>query len=447
MAALPETRYALTGDGLHIAFQVEGTGELDLVQASDGTVFPIDATNEQPRWQQWVDRLSSFCRLTRFDLRGVGLSDPLGSSGPPTVEQWASDTLAVMDSAGIDQAAIVGCAMGGFIGMLLAATHPERIRALVLVNAYARIARADDYPIGVPTGLLERYSQELTEPGAGRADDLPLTAPSLASDIAFASWWRRTGHRGASPAAARAVWQVSIFTDLRSILSTITVPTLVVHGTRNAFVPAGHGRYLAEHIPGATLIEVDTADHVPWTGDADYAGEIEEFLTGTRRLSPSNRMLATVLFTDIVGSTERATAVGDRSWSELLGYHDRAVDRQLSRYGGQLIKGTGDGVLALFDGPARAVQCARAIREAMQQLGLQLRAGIHTGEVERRHDDVAGIAVHLAQRVQAKAEAGEILVSRTVVDLVAGSELQFEDRGEDELKGVPGTWRLFAVAG
>jgi class 3 adenylate cyclase len=225
----------------------------------------------------------------------------------------------------------------------------------------------------------------------------------------------------------------------------IAVPTLVIHSARNTFVPVAWGRYLAEHIPGAQLVEFDTADHVPWASDADIAGEIEEFLTGTRQLAPSSRMLATVLFTDIVGSTDKASSLGDRSWKDLLENHDRAVERQLRRYGGALIKATGDGVLAIFDGPARAVQCAGAVREAVQQLGLEIRAGLHTGEIERRGEDVSGIAVHLAQRVQGRAEPGEILVSRTVVDLVAGSDLRFEDRGEHELKGVPGSWKLFAV--
>jgi class 3 adenylate cyclase len=227
----------------------------------------------------------------------------------------------------------------------------------------------------------------------------------------------------------------------------IDVPTLVVHASGNNFVPVEHGRYLAEHIPNAKLVELDTRDHVPWASEADTPGEIEEFLTGTRMSAPSSRMLATVLFTDIVSSTEQASALGDRSWRDLLEYHDKAVERQLRRYGGRLVKNTGDGVLAIFDGPARAVQCTGAIREAVQQLGVQIRAGLHTGEIERRNEDVSGIAVHLAQRVQGQAHPGEILVSRTVVDLVAGSDLRFDDRGEYELKGVPGSWRLFSVEG
>jgi class 3 adenylate cyclase len=270
--------------------------------------------------------------------------------------------------------------------------------------------------------------------------------PGLASDASFSAWWRRAGHRGASPATARAVWEAAA-TDLRSILITVQVPTLVVHAVDNQFARVGHGRYLAEHIPNAQYVELETADHVPWASDADYAGEIEEFVTGQRQFERTDRLLATVLFTDIVDSTEQASALGDRAWKERLELHDRAVDRQLARFGGRLVKRTGDGVLAIFDGPARAVQCVTAIRDAVRQLGLEIRAGLHTGEIEQRQDDVAGIAVHLAQRVQSLALPGEILVSRTVVDLVVGSGLQFADQGEHELKGLPGTWQLYRVEG
>jgi class 3 adenylate cyclase len=441
---VPEPRYAKTIDGLHIAYQVEGTGPLDLIEISNGTLFSIDATAEQPRWQNYVDRLASFARFIRFDLRGVGLSDPLGSSELPTIEQWASDALAVLDAAEVTRAAVLGVSMGGLAALLLAATHPERVQALVVVNGYASILRSDDYPVGVPPQVWERFSEALVEPGPGSADDLPMMAPGLVSDSGFSNWWRRAGHRGASPAMARAVWRTS-GTDLRSILGTVGVPTLVVHAADNQFVRVGHGRYLAEHIPGARYVELETADHIPWASDADFAGEIEEFLTGDRQLGPSNRLLATVLFTDIVSSTEQATALGDRAWNERLELHDRAVDRQLARFGGHLVKRTGDGVVATFDGPARAVQCATAIRDAVRQLGLQIRIGLHTGEIEQRRDDVAGIAVHLAQRVQSTARPDEVLVSRTVVDLVVGSGLKFEDRGEHELKGVSGSWLLYAV--
>ncbi len=446
VSALPETRYATTTDGLHIAYEVEGSGAPDLLELTNGTFFSVDSTAEQPRWQTYVDRLASFSRLVRFDLRGIGLSDPLGSSDPPTVEQWTGDALAVLDAEAMQHPAVLGVSFGGLAGIMLAATHPERVRALVLVNAFARITRCDDYPFGVPAPILERFIESDIEPGADAGIDLPLMAPSMVSDAGFAAWWRRAGHRGASPATAKAVWRASL-TDVRSVLATLQVPTVVVHARDNQFCRVDHGRYLAAHIPDARYVEIDTADHVPWASDADFAGEIEEFLTGTRHTAPSNRLLATVLFSDIVNSTEQASSLGDRAWGERLEQHDRAIDRQLARFSGQLVKRTGDGVLAIFDGPARAVQCAAAIRGAVRQLGLGVRIGLHTGEIERRGADVAGIAVHLAQRVQGMAQPGEILATRTVVDLVVGSDLEFADRGEHEARGVPGPWRLFSVEG
>lgn len=446
MDRVPETRYASTTDGLHIGYQVEGTGPLNLIELTNGTTFSVDAAAEQPRWQAYVERLASFSQLIRFDLRGIGLSDPVGSSDPPTVEQWAGDAMAVLDDQGIERAAVVGVHFGGLAAILLAATHPERVHALVLVNGYACLTRSDDYPFGVPASVLERFRESLIEPGSGTGDDLPLMAPSMVSDANFAAWWRRAGHRGASPATARGVWRAAE-TDVRPILAGLRMPTLVLHARDDQFCRVDNGRYLAQHINGARYVELDTADHVPWASSADIAGEIEEFLTGTRHMAPSDRLLATVLFSDIVGSTEQASALGDRAWTAHLEEHDRAVDRQLARFGGHLVKRMGDGVLAIFDGPARAVQCAVAIRDALRQLGIDVRVGLHTGEIERRGDDVAGIAVHLAQRVQARAESGEVLVSRTVVDLVVGSDLHFEDRGDYELKGLPGLWRLFIVGG
>jgi class 3 adenylate cyclase len=441
-----ETSYARTNDGLHIAYQVQGTGPLALVELGNGTLFSIDGATEQPRWHAYVERLASFSRLIRFDLRGIGLSDPLGSSDPPTVEQWASDALAVLDAEKVSHAAVLGVGFEGLAALLLTATHPERVEALVLVNSYACLIRSDDYPFGVPEKVLATFKEALVQPGPTGADDLSLMAPSLASDRTFAAWWRRAGHRGASPAMARAAWRAAE-ADLRSSLGAVRVPTLVLQTRHNQFVRAGHGRYLGDHIAGARYVELDGADHVPWASNADFAGEIEEFLTGTRQRVPEARPLATVLLTDIVDSTEQATALGDRVWNDRLALHDRTIDRQLARFGGHLVKRTGDGVLATFDGPARAVQCARAIREAVHQLGLDIRAGLHTGEIQIRGDDIAGVAVNIAARVSALAEPGEVLVSRTVTDLVAGSELRFEDRGAHILKGVPGDWQLFAVDG
>lgn len=444
MPDVPETSYATTADGLHIGYQVEGSSPLTVLEIANGTLFSVDAASEQPTWQAYVDKLASFSRVIRFDLRGIGLSDPLGSSDPPTVEQWASDALAVLDNEGIQQAALLGVHFGGLAAIFLAAIHPERVRALVVVNGFARLTRSNDYPFGVPASVVERFRESLVEPGPASEDDLPLMAPSMASDANFATWWRRAGHRGASPSTARAVWRAAE-TDVRPILDGLQVPTLVLHARDDRFCRVDNGRYLAAHIAGANCVELDTADHVPWTSRADIAGEIEEFLTGTRQIALSDRLLATVLFSDIVESTQQAAAIGDRAWTALLEQHDRAIDRQLTRFGGRLIKRTGDGVLATFDGPARAVHCAVAIHDALGQLGIAVRLGVHTGEIERRGDDVAGVAVHIAQRVQGKAGPGEVLVSRTVVDLVVGSDLHFVDRDEYELKGLPGTWHLFSV--
>jgi class 3 adenylate cyclase len=445
VASDPDTRYARTADGLHIAFQVSGEGRLDIVEMGDGTVFPVDATGEQIRWQAYVDRLTSFSRLIRFDRRGTGLSDPLGASCPFTLEQWATDTLAVLDATRSERAVLMGTAQAATAAILLAATHPERTQAVVLINAFARIVRTPDYPAGVPGAVFESFFEGLVDPEASQIDDLPLMAPSVARDDAFRAWWRRAGHRGASPAMATAVWRMLLDCDVRALLGDLAVPALVVHARDNAFIRAEHGRYLAEHIPGARYVELASADHVPWVCAADIAGEVEEFLTGTRHLPASHRPLAAVLFTDIVGSTEQAALLGDRAWKERLDQHDEMAERQIRRFSGRFVKSTGDGTLATFDGPARAIQCALAIRDALGQLGLDVRAGVHIGEIELRGDDVAGIAVHIAQRVSSLARPGDILVSRTVVDLVAGSDLAFEDRGEHELKGVPGGWQLFAV--
>jgi pimeloyl-ACP methyl ester carboxylesterase len=294
---------------------------------TNGTNFSVDAAAEQPRWQAYVDRLSSFSRLIRFDLRGIGLSDPLASSDPPTVEQWATDALAVLDDQEIENTAVLAVHFGGLAAVLLAATHPERVHALVLVNGYARLTRSDDYPFGVPTSVLERFRESLIEPRLGAGDELPLMA---VSDTEFAAWWRRAGHRGARPATAQGVWRAAE-TDVRSILGALRVPTLVLHSRDDKFCRVDNGRYLAEHINDARYVELDTADHVPWASSADIAGEIEEFLTGTRMMTPSSRLLATVLFSDIVGSTEQATAFGDRAWTARLEQHDRAIDRQLAR--------------------------------------------------------------------------------------------------------------------
>lgn len=450
--AAPEVRYAKTSDGAHLAYVVLGDGPLDVVEVGNGSNMSIEAAQDEPRWLGYLDAIAAFARFVRFDPRGIGLSDPLGAGGA-TIEQYASDTLAVMSAASSKEAALVAAGHSRPVAVFLAATKPEAIRALVLINTYARILRADDYPVGVPPGLYDRFFESLVEPpsaataASDEVDDLPLMAPSRMDDGVFRNWWRQAGHRGASPATARAMFTMSRDSDVRDLLAQVQAPTLVLHAAGNNFVRAGNGQYLADHISKSKFVEIASADHLPWTDDTDTAGEIEEFLTGTRHAPAGNRRLATVLFTDIVQSTEAVRSLGDEAWRDRLDRHDVLAERQISRHGGKLVKTMGDGVLATFDGPAAAIRCAKAMADGVTQIGVSIRCGVHVGEIEQRDEDIAGIAVHTAARICSAAEAGEILVSRTVTDLVAGSGIAFDDRGEHELKGVPGSFQLFAVRG
>ncbi|HXB36682.1 MAG TPA: adenylate/guanylate cyclase domain-containing protein [Acidimicrobiales bacterium] len=448
----PDVLYAKTADGAHLAFTVVGDGPIDVVEVGNGSNMSIEAASDQLRWQGYVEGLAAFTRLIRFDPRGIGLSDPLSSEGA-TIEQYASDTLAVMSAAGSDEAALLATGHSGPVAVFLAATNPSAIRALVLINAYARLLRTYDYPAGIPAEVYDRFFDSLVEPAStsvaqsAAVDDLPSMAPSRVDDVDFRSWWRQAGHRGASPSTARAIFTMSRNSDVRDLLRQVQAPTLVLHAVGNNFVRVDHGRYLAAHISKARFIEIDSADHLPWTNDTDTVGEIEEFLTGTRHVPTGNRRLATVLFTDIVESTVTARSLGDHVWRDRLDRHDLLAERQISRFGGQVVKQTGDGVLATFEGPAAAIRCARAMTDGIAQIGVSIRCGVHVGEIEQRGDDIAGIAVHIAARVCSAAQPGETLVSRTVTDLVAGSGIDFEDRGAHELKGVPGSWNLFAVTG
>ena len=441
-----EIQYAKRGD-LHIGYQVLGDGPIDLLAFNSGSNVWIDRDNE-PHWSRFDRRLASFSRLIRFDPSGVGLSDPLIGGSGPTIELWMQDAVTVLDAVGSSSAALFGVGTGGPVSMLLSATHPERISAQVLMHCSARLARDSDYPWGWPQHVLDEFVDAVTDPTyrGDPIDDVALSAPSLATDVEFRSWWKRAGERNASPAIARAMDLLVMRADIRAVLPLINTPTLVLHRVDNALLPVGHGRYLAENIAGATLVELPGRDHLPFAGDTDaLLGEIEEFLTGTRGTPNTDRMLATILFTDIVDSTKRAAGTGDRRWRELLDNHDRMSGRQVHRFGGRQVKTTGDGILATFDGPARAIQCGLAICDGARQVGVEVRVGVHTGEVERRGDDVAGIGVHIAARVQGAAQPGEVWVSRTVTDLVTGSGIIFNDRGEHPLKGVPGTWQLFTV--
>ncbi len=440
-----EIRYAMNGD-VHIAYQTLGEGPLDLLLLS-GVNVSIDSMEDEPSMARFHRRLASFSRLIRFDRRGLGLSDPVSPTTPPTLEQWAQDALSVMDAVGSESSAVLSSASSPE-ALLMAASHPKRVSHLVLLNSSARVLRASDYPFGIPEPIVDRYVETVIRADAVEqgVDDLATMNPSVAGDQAFRDWWVRAGRRGASPAMARAVMRTNWYSDMRSLLPLIQVPTLVLHRRGFQVLTTEHGRYLADHIPGARYVELPGSDALYWIGDTDQMlAEIEEFLTGTQHPPDPDRVLATVLFTDIVDSTAQATAMGDRAWRDQLDRHDTMVRRQLERFRGREIKTTGDGFLAVFDGPARAIHCGTAIRDGATQLGIDVRAGVHTGEMELRGDDIGGVTVHIGARVAALAGAGDVLVSRTVTDLVVGSGIQFEDRGDHELKGVPGSWRLFAV--
>ena len=434
-----QPRYAKNGD-VHIAYQVVGEGPVDVVY-TPGIWSNLDIMWEWPAWARYLKRLAAFSRLILFDMRGVGLSDRGGE--PPTVELQMDDVRTVMDAVGSDSAALFGGARGGAMMMLFAASFPERTRALVLYAPSARTVRAADWPYGrseeEQRRFYERFAREM-----GTAENLDLQGPSY--DAAFKKWWARFERLGASPGAWRELAEILGQLDVRQVLAQIQAPTLVLHRTGDRIVDVGQGRAIAERIPQARFVELAGDNHIPFLGDPDaIVDEIEEFLTGIRPAPTRERILATVLFTDIVGSTGRAVEMGDRHWHDLLDEHHRLVRTQLDRFRGKEIKTVGDGFLATFDGPARAIRCALEICAQVHELGLELRAGLHTGEVELMGDDIGGIAVHIAARVSALAQPGQVLVSRTVTDLVAGSGIVFEDKGEYSLKGVPGTWPLFAV--
>ena len=446
-------KYA-TADGVHIAYQVRGDGPIDLVLAPDG-IIPIEAMGEERRLARFLDRLASFSRLICFDRRGIGSSDPVTPATPLTLEQWADDALAVTEAVGASRPVVLGIAEGGFVATLLAATHPDRVGALVLVNATPGIGSDPFADEGEAGHFIAELAKTVDEgwgddqrvvDGISLGTGAAVFAPSAAGEADFVDWLGRTYRRAASPAVARAIFNGAYLSDIRPILSTVGVPTLVLHRAGNRWFTPAHGRYLAEHIPGARYVEVPGVDHLPYLGDVEaLVGEIEEFLTGARRAWAADRVLATVLFTDIVASTDEAVRRGDRGWHELLDRHDEMVRHQLDRFRGREVNTTGDGFLATFDGPARAINCAVAIAEGARRLGVEVRAGLHAGECEVRGDDIAGIAVHIGQRVAATARPGEVLVTSTVKDLVVGSGIEFDDRGDHELKGVPGTWRLHAV--
>ena len=439
----PTTRYARSGE-YSIAYQVTGSGPLDIVFVP-GFVSHLESAWDEPDYAHFLERLASFSRLILFDKRGTGLSDRVPVNMLPTLEERMDDVRAVMDAAGSKRAALFGISEGGPMTMLFATTYPERVSSLILYGTYAKRVRDDEYP-WAPTREEHMKNLEAVQRDWGGPTQVETWAPSLADDDRFKRWWGQYLRLGASPASARAVLEMTLDIDVRHILPAIRVPTLVIHRTGDRRIDVGGGRFIAEQIPGARKVELPGDDHLVWVGDADaIVDEIGEFLTGTRHAPEPNRILATVLFTDMVESTSRAVSLGDARWRALIGEHDRLVRAELSRYRGQEIDRRGDGFMAIFDGPARAIRCALSIVERAHVLGIQIRAGLHTGELELMESGIAGIAVHTAARVASLAEADEVLVSSTVRDLVAGSGLAFSDKGSYELKGVPGTWRIMRV--
>ncbi len=435
-AMQPETRYAKSGD-VNIAYQVVGDGPLDLVWVP-GWLTHLEWDWEEPSYARFLHRLASFSRLILLDKRGTGLSDRV--AGIATLEERMDDVRAVMDAVGSERAALFGFSEGGPMSALFAATYPQRTSALVLYGTFARLTEFRP--------SLEQLQPFLDamERTWGQEGNFPQFAPSRADDPHFKQWWARRQRLGGSPGAAVALSRMNLEIDVRHVLPAIRVPTRVLHRTGDRVTPVDGGRYVAETIPGAKYVELTGMDHLPWIGDADaILDEIQEFLTGVRPAPEPDRVLATVLFTDIVGSTQRAAELGDRRWHDLLDSYYALARKELERFRGREIKTTGDGFLATFDGPARGIRCACAVSDSAGQLGLAIRAGLHTGECEIMGEDVGGIAVHIGARVAAQATSGEVLVSSTVKDLVAGSGLKFDDRGPHRFKGVPDEWRLFAV--
>jgi class 3 adenylate cyclase len=434
-------RYAHNGD-VSIAYTVLGAGSVDLLFMG-GFVSHLEIGLELPLAQRFWERIGSFARVIAFDKRGMGLSDP----GAYTVESVVDDALAVLDVCGVERTVVLGVSEGGSAATMLAATHPDRVSAMVQYGTYARVSRADDYPEGIPVERTRRFWAWMIE-SWGDPASLEYWAPSAAHDPELREWWARWLRSGVSPGAMRTLGLMYEELDVRPLLSAVSVPTLVLYRAEDRVVPPALSRTVARGIRGAREVELEGADHLFLAGDQDaMIDAIEEFVTGRPPAAVSDRVLATVFFSDIVGSTDRAVDLGDRRWRELLGQYGRLVERELARHGGRLVKWTGDGVLATFDGPARAVRSALAIRARARAVGLEVRAGIHTGEIEVRASDVAGIAVHLTARVMATAQPGEVITSSTVRDLVVGSGLEFEDRGARALTGLPGEWTLYAITG
>jgi pimeloyl-ACP methyl ester carboxylesterase len=436
----PQTRYVAVGDA-DVAYQVVGDGPLDLLFCY-GLGSHIEFNWQVPGIAEFLERLASLFRLIIFDRRGTGASDGVPRNAVPTLEDWTEDIAAVLDAVGSERTAVLAANDAGPIAILYSAMHPERVSSLILLNAAARFTEADDYPIGASPEALDEIVQMVAATW-GTPEFLALANPSADSEFLYLT--AQVLRASATPRTAAAQYDNVLRNDVREALPLVQVPTLVLQVKEQPVTPVERGRYVAEHIDGATFVELPGGDLSFTPANQVVVDEVAEFLTGERPEIEFERILATVLFTDIVGSTDRAATLGDRQWRRLLDAHDRAVREQLRRFRGREIDTTGDGFVASFDGTARAIRCARAIIDATGELGVELRAGLHTGECEVRGEGLGGLAVHIAARVGALAGSGEVLVSGTVKDLVVGSGIEFAERGENQLKGVPGSWKLFAV--
>ncbi len=437
-----QVNYAKSGK-VHIAYRTLGEGPMDLVVVP-GWVSHLEASWDDPLVWRFVEHLASFSRLIWFDKRGTGLSDPVSEENLPTLEMRMEDVHAVLDAVGSSKAALFGISEGGPMCALFAATYPERTSALIMHGCYAKWIKSPEYP-WAPTREQHEAVSVAFEQNWGTPIGLEVIGPSVANDEHCRNWWTRNLRMGASPSSAIALYRMNIEIDIRSVLTSIRVPTLILHREGDRLIKVENSRYMATRIPDAKYVELKGVDHLPFIGDFETVlAEIEEFLTGARPVVSIDRVLSTVLFADIVGSTEHAMSIGDSRWSDFLGWFHQYVGKEIDRFRGRLIDTVGDGVFACFDGPARGIRCAVALRNRMDDLGIQLRAGLHTGECEIVGDKLAGVAVNIGARIAAMAEVGEILVSSTVRDLVAGAGLRFENRGRHTLKGLQEEWELHA---
>jgi pimeloyl-ACP methyl ester carboxylesterase len=440
--------YVRAHDGLHLACLSNGEGPIDILEIGGfGTLFPLDAVLEQRRWRRFEERLAQFSRLIKFDLRGVGYSDPFATA--PTMDDYVADAIAVLDAFGLDQAVVFASSFGGMIAVELAARHPERVSRLVLANTAARFGPDDDNQLvdreAFDQGVERRAAVAPDHVAEEEQNDIDYLAPSLAGDAEVRRWWLRAARRGAGPTVADAVWEFAMTTDVRDRLPTVATPSLMIITTGNMFVPPVVGRFMADHMPNVEVCEISAADHVIWAVPNDaVVNEIERYLTGTITSAGHSRSITAVLFTDIVDSTARNTERGDRAWLELLARHDDLAQREINRRGGRLVKRLGDGLLAVFPLASDALDAGAAVARGADELGIGVRAGVHVAEVEAVGDDVLGLGVTLAARVLGQADGGEVLTTKAVVDMLAGSGRTFASRGRHELKGVAGEWELFS---